>query len=230
MATSEKLIQAISLVKSGKKEEARALLLEVVWDEPQNESAWFWLVETMPDNSQRIRALEECLRHNPESQRAKTGLEAFRNRQAVSSLSEPVENLPASKRKAGWQLVALAMGVILLIALGGFFLILSRPPAAQQLTQFSEPQSGTTTTQPPDTGTTTSTPEATPTLLLEEMRLSAPEVSDYSLSTSYLPLGLIWEEDNIHWSLNEVQPPDGFEEYESNERQDGCASLYAGIR
>ncbi len=81
MATSEKLIQAISLVKSGKKEEARALLLEVVWDEPQNENAWLWLVEAMPDNAQRVRALEECLRHNPQSQRAKTGLEAFHKHQ-----------------------------------------------------------------------------------------------------------------------------------------------------
>ncbi len=88
--TSELLVNAISLVKTGYKDQAREILFQIIQDDPHNESAWIWLVETMPTDSDRIAILEQCLKYNPESKMAQQGLEVFR-----ASLSTPAPKPPA---------------------------------------------------------------------------------------------------------------------------------------
>jgi hypothetical protein len=72
------LQRAIALAQSGKVEDAHALLHKITGEDPTQELAWLWLVQTEPDHQQRIQILEECLRHNPQSEYARKGLAGFR--------------------------------------------------------------------------------------------------------------------------------------------------------
>ncbi len=72
------LQKAISLAQSGRVEDAHALLHKITSEDPNQELAWLWLVQTEPDHQQRIQILEECLRHNPTSEYARKGLAGFR--------------------------------------------------------------------------------------------------------------------------------------------------------
>jgi hypothetical protein len=72
------LQRAISLAQSGKVEDAHALLHKITGEDPTQELAWLWLVQTEPDHQERIKILEECLRHIPNSEYARKGLAGFR--------------------------------------------------------------------------------------------------------------------------------------------------------
>jgi hypothetical protein len=72
------LQRAIALAQAGKVEDAHALLHKITGEDPTQELAWLWLVQTEPDHQQRIQILEECLRHNPQSEYARKGLAGFR--------------------------------------------------------------------------------------------------------------------------------------------------------
>lgn len=89
----EQLDRAIALIKSGQKESAQVLLSQLVQAEPANAAAWLWLVETMPDDRQRIAVLEACLQQNPQSRMVQRGLERLRSRQ-VSTDKPSVEAVP----------------------------------------------------------------------------------------------------------------------------------------
>lgn len=72
------LQKAISLAQSGRVADAHALLHKITSEDPTQEMAWLWLVQTEPDHQERIKILEECLRHNPTSEYARKGLAGFR--------------------------------------------------------------------------------------------------------------------------------------------------------
>ena len=92
--TSDQLGNAISLIKTGDKVNAREILFQIILDDPHNETAWIWLVETMPNDADRITTLEQCLKYNPESKMAQKGLEVFRSH-LPTSISEPPTAAPA---------------------------------------------------------------------------------------------------------------------------------------
>jgi hypothetical protein len=83
------LLQAISLARAGRKEDAHALLHKIVGENPHDEMAWLWLVQTEPDPAQQILTLEECLRNNPKSEYAKKGLAGLRAQIGARSASPP---------------------------------------------------------------------------------------------------------------------------------------------
>jgi Tol biopolymer transport system component len=72
------LKRAIALAQAGRVEDAHALLHKITSEDPTQEMAWLWLVQTEPDHVQRILILEECLRHNPQSEYARKGLAGLR--------------------------------------------------------------------------------------------------------------------------------------------------------
>jgi peptide/nickel transport system permease protein len=82
---SEKIAQAITHIHQGQKEQARQILLALVKANPRNESAWLWLVETVDNDTERIRVLEQCLKRVPQSQRAQTGLARLRAKQGQAA-------------------------------------------------------------------------------------------------------------------------------------------------
>jgi len=84
---SEKLKQAISMIKAGEKLAARKLLVEILDGEPTNETAWLWFTDTLSSDTEKKIALEGLLKINPTSQAAKLGLERLAARKSVE---EPV--------------------------------------------------------------------------------------------------------------------------------------------
>ena len=83
---SEELAQAVRLAKAGEKDSARRILLKLVEEEPQNELAWIWLVDTMPTDAQRIATLKQCLQLIPESKFAIQALANLQGRREIMPL------------------------------------------------------------------------------------------------------------------------------------------------
>ncbi len=80
---SEELARAIRLAKAGEKDSARRILLKLVEEEPQNELAWIWLVDTMPTDAQRTATLKQCLQFIPESKFALQALATLQGRREM---------------------------------------------------------------------------------------------------------------------------------------------------
>jgi hypothetical protein len=68
------LRQAILLIKTGNKEQAQIILKSLLEKDLHDIHAWVWYVETLSTINQKIRALELCLRYNPDNERVKRGL------------------------------------------------------------------------------------------------------------------------------------------------------------
>ena len=64
---SERLNQAIEYIRSGEKEIAREIILEIIQDDPAYEKAWIWLVETVPDRANKVDILKTRLEQYPET-------------------------------------------------------------------------------------------------------------------------------------------------------------------
>jgi hypothetical protein len=88
--------QAILLIKSGQKAQARQLLMQTLQADPQQEDAWLWLAAALDSDEQRIRILEKCLTIFPESQNARKGLERLRASQSAARPSNPPVEPPPS--------------------------------------------------------------------------------------------------------------------------------------
>ena len=76
--SAELLAQAIALSQAGRQQEARELLVQVITADVHSEPAWLLYANALPDEADRVRALEECLRHNPSSKRAQEELAALK--------------------------------------------------------------------------------------------------------------------------------------------------------
>ena len=64
---ADALKEAISLIKSGRMSEARMILEPIIIANPQNIQAWVWEIETREDDDDKIKIMESCLHHNPDS-------------------------------------------------------------------------------------------------------------------------------------------------------------------
>lgn len=82
------LSQAIALIKRGWKAEARPILIALLKSDPHNESAWLRLVETMSTDAEREATLEQCLKANPESVKARQALESLKSRPETPAARE----------------------------------------------------------------------------------------------------------------------------------------------
>jgi ribosomal protein L40E len=76
------LRQAILLLKTGNRTEAQQLLKSLVQADLHDIHAWVWYVESLPTLSQKIRALELCLKYNPGNERVEKGLAVLKAHQA----------------------------------------------------------------------------------------------------------------------------------------------------
>lgn len=84
---AETLNDAIALIRSGNRDSARPILKEIIRVEPHNVSAWLWLVETLPHDVDKIKALEYCVQLNPTDQTAPKALQMLKARQAPAAPS-----------------------------------------------------------------------------------------------------------------------------------------------
>lgn len=71
------LNRAMMLFRAGNKKDARRLLLEVIRQEPTNETAWLWYLKTFEDRATRISALKEFLDKFPGNKQAQREYKAL---------------------------------------------------------------------------------------------------------------------------------------------------------
>lgn len=64
------LIQAINLAKTGNKNGAYKILVEIIKEDPQNEIAWFWMAACTLDVERKRFFLSKVLEINPDNQKA----------------------------------------------------------------------------------------------------------------------------------------------------------------
>lgn len=94
----DKLNTAIELAKSGNKGEAIKLLSEVVKQDPQNETAWSWLVVCVQTPEQKRYCLEKILQINPNNVKARQALEKITARQSAVTSNITAEVTPKTKK------------------------------------------------------------------------------------------------------------------------------------
>lgn len=98
---SSQLHQAVQLAQSGQREQAAALLRQVVASDPNNEGAWLWLASVAADRAEYARALDNVLRINPGNQQAAQALAEYRASQPEPSPApSPVEPAPVEPAPA----------------------------------------------------------------------------------------------------------------------------------
>lgn len=86
---SDKLQQAVALIKAGRKQEGGQLLTQIVQQDPNNEMAWLWMATIVVKDQQRIHCLTQVLRINPNNQTARKGLASLKQKQVASSQPKP---------------------------------------------------------------------------------------------------------------------------------------------
>jgi len=133
MDETQQLKEAIALVQSGRKDEARPILYDLVRKNPKLELAWMWLAETLPDPFDRVKTLKECLRHNPESVLAKNGLAILLVKLPPEKKPAPAARIPIKadagrkpvnpKSRFRYGCLALAGSGVLLLAAGGIWYV-----------------------------------------------------------------------------------------------------------
>jgi hypothetical protein len=68
------LQQAIALAQSGQRDEARALLQQIVTYDPTIVAAWLWLATVAATEAERIYALQQVLNLDPKNEKARVAL------------------------------------------------------------------------------------------------------------------------------------------------------------
>lgn len=97
--------EAVKLAKSGRRVEARNLLLELVDGNPDHELAWIWLSQLVDDPEDRIIALENALTINPNRPETAVRLETLRQQKQArefgqADLFQQAKQLYRNGRKA----------------------------------------------------------------------------------------------------------------------------------
>ncbi len=78
------ILEAIQLAKEGRKAEARALIDELITDDPDNAPAWFVLAQLVEDRAHAIRCLRRVVELEPENARARAYLARLEGKAKVS--------------------------------------------------------------------------------------------------------------------------------------------------
>jgi hypothetical protein len=89
MEATQRLQHAIALAQAGERDRARALLREIVRDEPQSEVAWLWLSAVVDDPREQLDALERAQAINPANARTPARIAQARRRLAQAAPPDP---------------------------------------------------------------------------------------------------------------------------------------------
>lgn len=95
-SSSEMVRQAIQWTRTGRRTEARDLLLQVVEADPQNEAAWMWLSGLVESLEDRIIACENVLTINPANENVRRYLAELQHHQrtfATTNAARQAEDL-----------------------------------------------------------------------------------------------------------------------------------------
>ncbi|NHZ72587.1 MAG: hypothetical protein GWP17_05850 [Aquificales bacterium] len=78
MLIDRRLKEATAVIRQGDKEAGKEMLLEILHDEPENDTAWVWMSAVMDTDELRLECLEEALKLNPDNQMAQRGIAKLR--------------------------------------------------------------------------------------------------------------------------------------------------------
>src|SRR5215204_3702188 len=88
--TDNLLEQGISAAITGRRDEARALLSQVVEADDRNEQAWLWLAGLLEEPEDIRTCLENVLHLNPDNIKAQQGLEWLEQRHGTRPVADNV--------------------------------------------------------------------------------------------------------------------------------------------
>lgn len=92
--TEDPVKEAISLIKSGKKSEAAAILEPYIRANPHDIQAWLWETETRESVPWKLKILEMCLQRNPDDPQVKRALALLKSREEEQLAKETPTNIP----------------------------------------------------------------------------------------------------------------------------------------
>jgi hypothetical protein len=101
------LQQGMAAARAGRTGEARQFFVQVLQQDPRNETAWLWLSGVVETREDRIRCLQQVLTINPENQLAAKGLQALGALEAPQAAAVPggvplvpAQNIAQAQRQA----------------------------------------------------------------------------------------------------------------------------------
>ena len=224
---------AIEAARGGNPAAAREMLRKIIRRDPDNETAWLWLVAVAESDEERLRSLRRALAINPRNQQVRQALEHLEQRRRgalAPAKSERARLRGAPRRQRGlprwafWTLALIAAGLVFAgLALlyldrrGGDAPVLAptatRPPSQPVATRVADyisptPVGGAPRTLPPrETLPPTWTPTATrtPTSTPQPPPTHVP-LSDYTLLVSAQRGGGGWALHTLRADGSEEQP------------------------
>lgn len=144
MESQDLVAHVQAMLREGKRIEARTFLTQTLKADPRNVSAWLWLAETLDSDQQRIQALEQCLRINPNNPMAMKALSFFKSRLSPEppvQAEQPATEQPLPPEES----IKLPEDEPLLAAQP-----LMEPPTFEEETEVEQPESSTPFTQGED--------------------------------------------------------------------------------
>lgn len=154
---SEKLSNAIQLIKAGNRQAALPLLKEIIRTDPYDENAWLWLYACVEKVEEKKYCLQKALEINPNNQPARTQLEK------LSKSAQPQVAAKKSDKRSNTRILVFGSATVFLVLLC-LILPLLYLFQAGQLTSLAAavPFLASATPQPTVTFTPTATADFTP--------------------------------------------------------------------
>ncbi len=124
---ANRLNEAINLINTGRRAEARAILLDLSQRYPDVEQVWLWLASSTEDTGERITYLRRVLAINPRNDKARTALTRLSgeappplpNRGSAPRSTPPAPSGPSAKSIEGGLIgILLAVIVIIIVVIG----------------------------------------------------------------------------------------------------------------
>jgi tetratricopeptide (TPR) repeat protein len=90
--TSQKLDQAVALIKAGNKQTAIPILKNLIQEEPNNEQVWLWMFTCVDKPEQKKYCLQKALEINPNNTDARKAFEKLLGKEALPSSAQPMRS------------------------------------------------------------------------------------------------------------------------------------------
>lgn len=133
----DRLAQAIGFVQSGKMEQARDLLEQVLKTDRTSIPAWHWYAQTWSNAKDKVRVWEACLRFNPTSPEAQ---EALRDLRSSGQVNEATAVANEEKRDAPSAQLVLGGGVGLVAVLAVLVVIFVKNSVPKEPAEYRHTQ------------------------------------------------------------------------------------------
>ncbi len=125
--SDQHLQKAMEQIQSGKMEEARALLEQIIKDDRHNIAAWQAYAETWPHTKDKVRVWELCLRHNPGNLQAQQAVAVLAPHKKLQEETPAREKRPSERRSYPW-LLWLSIGLLAAVAVAAVLAVRNSKP------------------------------------------------------------------------------------------------------